>query len=156
MQMKMSRRAFVTAGRLTILIASLSAAFVNVAGQAQTAGGSTWSPPKATYSPPRTPWGDPDLQGVWDYQSRIPMQRPAQLAGKATLTDAELAQWAKANAQSADPCGVGTREKEDCTPEELSQVGAYNEFWNNRNIVKDNRTSLIEDPLDGRLPSMKP
>ena len=154
--MKMSRRAFVTAGRLTILIASLSAAFVNVAGQAQTAGGSTWSPPKATYSPPRTPWGDPDLQGVWDYQSRIPMQRPAQLAGKATLTDAELAQWAKANAQSADPCGVGTREKEDCTPEELSQVGAYNEFWNNRNIVKDNRTSLIEDPLDGRLPSMTP
>src|SRR3989442_4131252 len=99
--MKMSRRFLVTAGRMAIVIASLSTAFTRVAGQ--TADGATWSPPKATYTPPRTPWGDPDLQGVWDYQSRVPMQRPAQLAGKATLTDAELAAWAKSSTQSADP-----------------------------------------------------
>ena len=154
--MKMNHRFVITGGRLALVIALVSAALGRVAGQAPTAGGPTWTPPKATYSPPRTPWGDPDLQGVWDYQSRLPMQRPAQLAGKATLTDAELAAWAKSNTQSADPCGVGTREKEECTPEELLQVGAYNEFWNNRNVVKDNRTSLIEDPPDGRLPSMTP
>src|SRR2546425_13171526 len=121
--MNMSRRVFVTAGRLAIVIASLSLALARVSGEAQTAGRSTWAPPKATYNPPRTPWGDPDLQGVWDYQSRVPMQRPAQLKGKPTLTDAELAEWAKANTPNQDPCGVGTRAQEDCTPEELLQVG---------------------------------
>ena len=84
------------------------------------------------------------------------MQRPAQLKGKATLTDAELAEYAKTNTPNQDPCGVGTRENEECTPEELAEVGAYNEFWDNRNIVRDNRTSLIEDPPDGRFPPMTP
>src|SRR5258705_12990372 len=114
----MSHRFFISAGTLAILIASLSA-FVPVTGQAQTSGAATWTPPKATYSPPRTPWGDPDLQGVWDYQSRIPMQRPAQFKGKATLTEAELAELAK-NAPNQDACGVGTRANEECTPEELA------------------------------------
>jgi len=150
----MSPRFLFTAGAVAIVIASVSPALVPVAGQAQSSGASTWTPPKPTYNPPRTPWGDPDLQGVWDYQSRIPMQRPAQLKGKATLTDAELAELVKTPNQ--DPCGVGSRENEECSPDELAQVGAYNEFWNNRNIVKDNRTSLIEDPPDGRYPPMTP
>jgi hypothetical protein len=154
--MKMSPRFLVTAGALAIVIVSVSPAFVPVAGQAQTSSAATWTPPKATYSPPRTPWGDPDLQGVWDYQSRIPMQRPAQLKGKATLTDAELAEFAKAGSPNQDPCGIGTRANEECSPDELADVGAYNEFWNNRNILKDNRTSLIEDPPDGRFPPMTP
>ena len=154
--MKISHRCLVSVGALAIVLASVSPALGPVAGQAQTAGAATWTPPKATYSPARTPWGDPDLQGVWDYQSRIPMQRPAQLKGKATLTEAELAEYAKTNTPNQDPCGVGTRENEDCTPEELAQVGAYNEFWNNRNVVLDNRTSLIVDPPEGRFPPMTP
>ncbi len=153
--MKMSHRSFITAGALAIVIASVSPALVPVAGQAPAAGTATWPPPKATYRLPRTPWGDPDLQGVWDYQTRIPMQRPAQFKGKATLTEAELAQWAKTS-PNQDPCGVGTRENADCTPEELAEVGAYNEFWNNRNFLADNRTSLIVDPSDGRFPPMTP
>ena len=150
----MSPRFLFTAGAVAIVLVSVSPAFVPVAGQAQTPGAAKWTPPKSTYNPPRTPWGDPDLQGVWDYQSRLPMQRPAQLKGKATLTDAELAELVKTPNQ--DPCGVGSRENEECSPDELAQVGAYNEFWNNRNIVKDNRTSLIEDPPDGRFPPMTP
>ena len=35
---------------------------------------------------PRTPWGKPDLQGVWDFATMTPMERPEQLAGKTTLT----------------------------------------------------------------------
>lgn len=153
--MMRSHRFFVSAGVLAIVIA-VSPAFVPVAGQGQTGGAATYTPPRSTYSPPRTPWGDPDLQGVWDYQSRIPMQRPAQFKGKATFTEAELAEWAKTGTPNQDPCGVGTRENEECTPEDLAQVGAYNEFWDNRNIVADNRTSLIEDPPDGRFPPMTP
>ncbi len=153
--MKMSHRFFISAGTLAIRIAFLSAAFVPVTGQAQTSGAATWTPPKATYSPPRTPWGDPDLQGVWDYQSRIPMQRPAQFKDKPTLTEAELAQLAK-TPPNQDSCGVGTRKDVACTPEQLADIGAYNEFWNNRNFLADNRTSLIVDPPDGRFPPMMP
>src|SRR4030095_3531145 len=38
----------------------------------------------------RTPWGDPDLQGVWRYEGAIPLERPAQLAGRESLTDQEV------------------------------------------------------------------
>ena len=135
-------RSGTTAARLALLVVTLWLAGPPIAGQ--------------RWTPPRTPWGDPDLQGVWDYQSRVPMQRPARLKGKARFTDAEMAEWAKGNTPNQDPCGVGTRENEECTPEELAQVGAYNELWNNRNILQDNRTSLIEDPPDGRFPPMRP
>src|SRR5436190_6546783 len=121
--MKMSHRFFISAGTLAILIASLSAAFVPVTGQAQASGGATWTPPRATYSPPRTPWGDPDLQGVWDYQSRIPMQRPAQFKDKPTLSEAELAALAK-TPPNQDARRVGTRKAVACTPEQLAAIGA--------------------------------
>src|SRR4051812_30544042 len=71
--------------------------------------------PKSTYVAPNTPWGDPDLQGVYDYQSMIPMQRPRELAGKATFTDTELREWAKTHTPNQDSCGVGTRANETCT-----------------------------------------
>jgi hypothetical protein len=37
----------------------------------------------------RTPWGDPDIQGIWSNQSPTPLERPDALAGKATLSEAE-------------------------------------------------------------------
>lgn len=148
----MSDRGLVTLGVLVVVIASALPAVVPVAAQAPKA--------TATYTPPRTPWGDPDLQGVYDYQSIVSMQRPAELAGKATLTDAELAEWAKRNTPNGDACGVGTRKNETCTEEQKQKdaknVGYYNEFWLNRNFVKDNRTSLIMDPPDGRFPPLTP
>src|ERR1700752_3037695 len=39
----------------------------------------------------RTSWGDPDLQGVWRYEGAIPLERPSQLEGRATLTAEEVA-----------------------------------------------------------------
>jgi hypothetical protein len=143
----MSDRGPVSAGVLAIVMVSMSAAVVPVAAQARKA---------AAYTPPRTPWGDPDLQGVYDYQSMIPMQRPGEFAGKTTFTDEELVAWAKVHTPNQDSCGVGTRKNEKCTEAQLKSVGAYNEFWNNRKIVYDNRTSLIEDPSDGRFPPMTP
>jgi hypothetical protein len=112
-----------------------------------------FTPPPSSYTPPKTAWGDPDIQGLWDYQSIVPMQRPAALAGKQSMTEAEWAEWSKNNQRNQDACGVGTRADDDCSPDELASVGAYNEFWDNRNIVKDLRTSLIEDPPDGRIPA---
>src|SRR5262245_2134645 len=37
----------------------------------------------------RTAWGDPDLQGIWDFATITPLERPASLAGKEVLTDQE-------------------------------------------------------------------
>jgi hypothetical protein len=84
----------------------------------------------------------------------IPMQRPAQFAGRATMSDAELATWAKDHTPNQDQCGYGTKAGADCTVRQLDNVGGYNEFWDNRKIVPDNRTSLIEDPADGRIPPL--
>jgi hypothetical protein len=123
---------------------------------------STYVVPKSSYVPPKTPWGDPDIQGVYDYQSLLNIERPKEFAGKRVLTDAEFAEAVKngvivrGNAKTADGCGVGTRKDEVCTEAEKNQVTAYNEFWNNRNFIKDNRTALIEDPPDGRFPPLTP
>ena len=45
----------------------------------------------AAGSSPRTPWGEPDLQGIWNDQLQAPLQRPAQYAGRELLTDEEVA-----------------------------------------------------------------
>jgi hypothetical protein len=147
-------RSLGAAGVLAVLAAWTWPAAVPVAGQAPTAAPAPFRPPPATHKLARTPWGDPDLQGVWDYQSMIRMERPPQLAGKAVFTDAELAEWAKENFPNQDQCGYGTKKDWDCSNQQLDNVGGYNDFWNNRNVIKDNRTSLIIDPPDGRFPPM--
>ena len=49
----------------------------------------------ANWTPGRTPWGDPDLQGVYTFATQTPVERPKELAGKAVYTEAELAQLAE-------------------------------------------------------------
>ena len=46
----------------------------------------------STWAQPRTAWGDPNLQGVWRYESTIAFERPKELEGRELLTDEEVAQ----------------------------------------------------------------
>ena len=62
---------------------------------------------------PKTPWGDPDLQGIWPGNVGVPMQRPANIGERTTLTDEEFAQkeaqakrQAAADSQSLATSGV--------------------------------------------------
>jgi hypothetical protein len=96
-----------------------------------------------TWSAPRTPWGHPDLQGVWTNSTTTPLERPADLADKAVLTDEE---------RRARDAEVASRVSFDRAGS-LPGVGAYNEFWMERGAL-NHRTSLVIDPPDGRIPAM--
>src|SRR5687768_10457502 len=88
------------------IVAGMATIWLNgavVAGQApsQTP---AFKVPAATYTPPKTPWGDPDLQGVWDNHTTVPMQRPANLKGRKTYTDEELKARAAARGDNEPLC----------------------------------------------------
>ena len=128
------------AGVLTVVaVVSLSAV---LAGQAQRASAGDWTPP-------RTPWGAPDLQGVWDFQSTTPVQRPSELAGKEVFTDEEAAEVEQQALQrnSVDRRDGGVA---------VDLARAYGEIWYNRTPVRNRRTSLVVDPPDGRIPPLTP
>ena len=133
------RHRFVAGGSvLAALIAAVSLAAVPLAGQAASSGTTTTGATK-TGTPPRTPWGDPNLQGVWSYATLTPLERPAALAGREFFTPEEAA---------ARDAAVGVDR-----PPSPGDTGTYNALWFDRGKISSNlRTSLIVDPPDGRLP----
>ena len=101
---------------------------------------------------PRTDWGAPDLQGVWDFRTITPMERPEDLGDKAFLTEEEAAERER-NAVERD---IELWEAEARRTEPGGNVGGYNNFWMDRGtrVIGTRRTSLIIDPPNGRLPEM--
>ena len=109
---------------------------------------------------PRTPWGEPDLQGVWDYRTITPLQRPEGQADKGFLTEEEAANLEQdvldrnarllTRSPESTTAGGNVDRREDGTP------GFYNNFWLDRGttVIGTRRTSLIVDPADGRLPPL--
>ena len=96
---------------------------------------------------PRTAWGAPDLQGVWDFRTLTPFERPADLENKDVYTAEEVAEFeARRNAEIAG--------RDDRVPADI--VGNYNQFWFDAGAtaVATNRTSLVIDPPNGRLPPL--
>jgi hypothetical protein len=100
------------------------------------------------WTQPHTPWGEPDLQGVYSNRTITPFERPEEFAGKATLTDSETAELERRVVdRSAD--------KRDGKGTEADVSRAYNEFWWDRGTkVTTNRSSLLIDPADGRVPPL--
>jgi len=92
-----------------------------------------------------TPWGDPDLQGVWSNLTPIPLERPAALADKPFFTEAEAAE-AEKNALVTTLKNVAAS---------IDTSGEFNEIWleSAKGRVSRNRnTSLVIDPPDGKIP----
>ena len=119
--------------------------------------GQTRSATSSGATPPVTTWGDPDLQGIWDFRTITPMERPSQFAGKEVLTDEEAASFEqeenlRLNRDLIDPELGGL----NYLPQSQGGVVPYNEFWYDRGtaLVEDKRTSLIVSPPDGRIPPL--
>ena len=98
--------------------------------------------------PPRTVWGTPDLQGVWDFRTLTPLERPEDLGDKAFLTAEEAAE----REQAAFDRNLETWEREARPTEAGDNVGGYNNFWMDNGTRVIERTSLVIDPPNGRLP----
>jgi len=99
------------------------------------------------YVVPRTEWGQPDLQGVWNFSSNTPMQRPSRYGDRQFLTPEEVRAVAEQRAaRDASNDGAIAVEGVD---------GSYNDFWvENAGIGGDVRTSHIVYPVNGKLPSL--
>ena len=131
-----------------LLMAMLAAFSVAVAAQSSAPAAKAAKPAAKSLT---TPWGDPDLQGVYDVAGIKPLQRPKQFADREFLTEAEAAALEK---QAYD---VNHNEVEI----EEGDTGYYNRFWRDPGtkivkVVPNRRTSMIIDPPDGRLPPYTP
>jgi len=116
-------------GVLTTFIAISSLAPIALEGQAQ------------TWRLPHTAWGDPDLQGTWNFANLTPLERPKELSGKDVLTEQEAAAF-----------------EEQTLKERTATLSTGDREWwdSGSKVMKARRTSLITDPADGRLPPLTP
>ena len=128
-----------TALRLAVA-ASLIPALAGTAAAQERAGAVTGAAAAADFETPRTPWGAPDLQGIWDYRTATPLERPETFGDKATLTAEEVAEYERLNSERLDDY--------DRSP------SVHAKWWldNGREMTADRRTSLIVDPPNGRIP----
>src|SRR5215475_1011206 len=148
----MNHRCLTTLGGLISAMALLSPELA----AAQTNTNAATKAPSVASTVPRTPDGRPDLQGVWDFKTITPLERPRELGDKAFFTAEEAAAWEK---------DENKRQNRDLIDPEVGGLNypaggvvPYNEFWYERGdkVVGSRRTSLIVDPPNGRLPPLTP
>lgn len=127
--------------------------------------GQTQEPAEETWTVGRTVDGHPDLQGIWSNNNATPLERPEVLGERESLTEEEVALMKeRANqvfANSSGDAAFGDEvfkalltDQADFSSSDTA-TGNYNQFW----VVDldfDNRTSLVTDPANGRLPSLTP
>jgi hypothetical protein len=127
---------------LAILGIVITAAALRAAGQRPDTSGTAG----ARWTHPRTPWGDPDIQGVWttDDNFSVPLERPVNLGDKAFLDGKELDDALAARARFTTAVATG------------GAVGAGPPHWYENLSARSTRSSLIIEPSNGRLPGMTP
>jgi hypothetical protein len=103
---------------------------------------------KPSFKAPRTSWGDPDLQGVWDYRTITPLERRPEVGDRELFTDAEIAQLEGRAAKRLDEAPDTSVQTNLVHADYLTDPG--------RHVDESRRTSLIVDPKNGRVPPLTP
>jgi hypothetical protein len=125
----------------TAVSAVISASVAPASAQGQAASGAT---PTL-----KTPWGEPDLQGIWTDESDTPMQRSPRYATQEFFTEAQRAELDKLRSE------LPSRDRRAERGTEADVAGAYNAVFTPMKRT-GTRTSRIVDPPNGRLPSLTP
>jgi len=130
---------------VTLLLKLTPAAVAGQSPAAQATGGQA----AKTAGAPKTPWGEPDLQGIWTDDFQTPLQRAPRYATKEVFTEEERAELDRQRA------GILRRDQRVTQGSERDVAGAYNAvFQSIKHTGK--RTSLVVDPPDGRIPPLTP
>ena len=140
------------------LCTAIALASISIAGQSSAPPANRGS--AKTWVVPRTPGGQPDLQGIWLSNSATPLERPKGFEGRPLLTDQEVADLKKradelfregnsdfAGGDAVFLAALGNQERFKSTTSTENSVGMIERVF-------DNRTSLIVDPPDGRIPPL--
>jgi hypothetical protein len=117
---------------------------------------------QAQWTVPRLPNGQPDLQGTWENNSATPLERPPELAGRPLLSEDEVAAMQARASQIFNPeadavfgDSLYLALLDENRPRQTFATGTYSQNWVPDRYF-ERRTSLIEDPADGRLPPLTP
>src|SRR6202030_3959889 len=109
--------------------------------------------PVASATPPppamTTPWGEPDLQGIWTDETDTPLQRSPKYASQEFFTEAQRAELDR---QRSAMLGRERRAERGTVAD---VAGAYNDVFTPKKRTGA-RTSRIVDPPNGRLPPLTP
>jgi len=129
-----------------VLVALIGYLDLSIEGQSRTPGARA-SGAAGGSAAPRTPWGHPDLQGIWLDEFDTPLERSPKYANKEFLTDAERAEMDEQ--RSGNP----GRNKRAARGTLLDAAGAYNAVFTS---VKPTgrRTSMVVEPANGRIPAL--
>ena len=96
----------------------------------------------------KTAWGDPKIDGLWDFRTLTPLERPDEFGDKAVLTKEEATEFRRKLEQGL----VGDGRGSDNAAVDLE--GSYNDFWFDWGDNIERRTSLVIDPSNGKLPPL--
>src|SRR5262245_31218118 len=131
------------------LRSAITVAIAAAAGGAVISVGITKTSAQAPASIMKTPWGEPDLQGIWTDETDTPLQRSPKFGNQEFFTEAERAELDK------ERSAMQGRDKRGERGTIADVAGAYNDAFTPKKRTGI-RTSRIVDPPNGRLPPTTP